>query len=648
MNPRQPVDIVVRILRRLVPSEWARTRWPGVRGLPASFQYRFIRPLHEWAVQRLAVVHRHRLGSVTIVGVTGSAGKTTAKDMIAAVLGSLGPGLKSPHTANMSFFLAQTILRTRPRHRFCILELSGHEPGALDYPLRAFRPMIGVVTTIGSDHMSNHGSRESIVAEKGKLVAALPRDGVAVLNADDEHVLAMASRSSARVITYGVSASADLRAENVSASWPDRLTFTARFREETCQVETRLCGAHWLPSVLSALATGLAVGVTLQVGARAVATVEPFQARMSPVEHPDGVVFIRDDVKAPLWSLTTSLDFMRAARATRKIAVFGTLSDFAGAERGYLQAARQALGAVDHALFVGRWAPKALKARRHPGDEAVQAFATVEEVSRYLDQFLRPGDLVLIKGSNTADHLVRIPLARTTTVRCWRSDCRKLAFCNTCSLLEVPARDSGAMRPAPAAAPVARADPRGATGEVPAAIIVGFGNPGERYRDTPHNIGQRVLDEVARRFGIEWVAGETAWLADGEWKGVPSRLLKLTAFVNDTGPALGRLAEQLGFGAAQCILVYDDLSLPLGSVRARMHGSDGGHRGVRSVLLTFQTEAIRRIKIGTGRPGDKGHEVQRVLSPFSASERPTVDRACAEAADRLLEMVARSASTVEP
>jgi aminoacyl-tRNA hydrolase len=372
-----------------------------------------------------------------------------------------------------------------------------------------------------------------------------------------------------------------------------------------------------------------------------VATVEPFQARMSPVVQPDGVVFIRDDVKAPLWSLSTSLDFMRCARATRKIAVIGTLSDFAGAERGYVQAARQALDAVDHAIFVGRWAPKALRARRDPHDDRVLAFQTVEQVSRHLDTFLRPGDLVLLKGSNTADHLVRIALARTSPVRCWRSDCRKLAFCNTCALLTVPARDSGAASAARSSTDTASAE-RSDVPSGPLAVVVGLGNPGDRYRDTPHNVGQRVLDEVARRLELPWVAGRTATIAEGSWRGLTLKLVKPAAFVNETGAVLARLADELVFTADECILVYDDLSLPLGSVRSRMQGSDGGHRGVRSILLSFGTEAVRRIKIGVGKDGDRGREVERVLSPFSPDEIPLVTRACAEAADRLLEMVLKA------
>ena len=121
---------------------------------------------------------------------------------------------------------AEALLRLAPIHSFFVTELSEHRPGEMDENLPLVQPSIGIVTVVRDDHSSKEYPREAIAAEMGKLIAALPATGTAVLNADDELVLAMAAKSVARVITYGLSPSAELRAEEISSVWPDRLQMT--------------------------------------------------------------------------------------------------------------------------------------------------------------------------------------------------------------------------------------------------------------------------------------------------------------------------------------------------------------------------------------------------------------------------------------
>src|SRR5918999_130072 len=249
--------------------------------------------------------------------------------------------------------------------------------------------------------VSAPGTVEAIAAEKGKLIAALPPHGTAVLNADDPHVLAMRARCAGRVLTYGLAPEAMVRAEHTSARWPERLSFTVRYAGQAHEVHTQLCGAHWVPCVLAALAVGIALGVPLATAVQAVQAVPPFRRRMEVVQHPDGVTFVRDDYKAPLWSIPAALQFMREARAPRKVVVIGTISDFRGSNsRIYAGVARQALEAADHVIFVGPHARKVLRARRQPGDAALQAFNVVEAACNYLCNLLQPGDLVLLKDSS--------------------------------------------------------------------------------------------------------------------------------------------------------------------------------------------------------------------------------------------------------
>lgn len=172
-----------------------------------------------------------------------------------------------------------------------------------------------------------------------------------------------------------------------------------------------------------------------------------------------------------------------------------------------------------------------------------------------------------------------------------------------------------------------------------AQAVVGLGNPGPEYKGTRHNVGQRVADHLARTLRKRWTREGASQVAKAEWRGEPLYLLKPGAFMNATGPAVARLCRRLGLDPADLILVYDDIDLPLGKVRVRMKGSHGGHKGVRSIIETFGTDALRRVKVGIGRPGGKDEVVDHVLSPFLPDEAPLIEAACAEAADRALALI---------
>ena len=174
-----------------------------------------------------------------------------------------------------------------------------------------------------------------------------------------------------------------------------------------------------------------------------------------------------------------------------------------------------------------------------------------------------------------------------------------------------------------------------------AHAIVGLGNPGPEYRDTRHNIGQRVLDRLARTLHKAWRREGQALVARAQWRGEPLRLVKPQSFMNVTGPAVAAALRRVGAGPADVVLVYDDIDLPLGIVRVRMKGSPGGHNGVRSVIEALGTSDIRRVKIGIGRPEHKSEVSDHVLAPFEAEELPAVEAAVAEAAERALALIAK-------
>ena len=176
--------------------------------------------------------------------------------------------------------------------------------------------------------------------------------------------------------------------------------------------------------------------------------------------------------------------------------------------------------------------------------------------------------------------------------------------------------------------------------------IVGLGNPGPEYRDTRHNVGARVLDGLARALHTRFAREGGHLLGPARWHGEPVYLIKPQSFMNESGPAVARLSRRLHLGPADLILVFDDLDLPLGTVRVRMKGSAGGHNGVRSLIAALGTDEIRRVKIGIGRPVPpegtarrRPEVVDHVLSPFYPEEGETVEAACAEAAQQVLKLL---------
>lgn len=357
--------------------------------------------------------YRSWLRNVQFIAVTGSCGKTTTKELIAAILGSERRGRKTPAYGNVVAVIAKTVLRTTNRDAFCVLEVSAGTPGAVARAARLIRPQIVVVTSIGSDHRKLYRTLEAAAQEKGQLLAGAGPGATAVLNADDPHVIAMADGFAGTVLSFGRSDTAVLRAEDVRAAWPERLSFTLHVAGRSLPVQTRLCGKHWVSSVLAALGAAIAEGMPIERAVAALAQVPPTPGRMSPVAR-GAVTFIRDEFKAPMWTMDTVFEFLAEARAPRKVAVIGTISDYAtSASRVYRTVAERALAVSDQVVFVGPNARHALRARAGADPDSLHAFASVAEAATYLRHSLRQGDLVLLKGSGRADRLLPLVSAAT-------------------------------------------------------------------------------------------------------------------------------------------------------------------------------------------------------------------------------------------
>jgi PTH1 family peptidyl-tRNA hydrolase len=170
-------------------------------------------------------------------------------------------------------------------------------------------------------------------------------------------------------------------------------------------------------------------------------------------------------------------------------------------------------------------------------------------------------------------------------------------------------------------------------------VVVGLGNPGPEYRDTRHNVGQRVLDVLAKTVRGSWRRDGATIVARGRWRGEEGRLIQPLSFMNESGPVVAKALRRADAGPADMILVYDDIDLPLGTVRVRMKGSHGGHNGVRSVIDALGTQDIKRVKVGVGRPDHKGDVPDHVLTSFEHDELPVVDAAVADAVEKVLALL---------
>jgi UDP-N-acetylmuramoyl-tripeptide--D-alanyl-D-alanine ligase len=395
-----------------------------------TLKQRFLRPARLRLRHALARTYRPLLGRTCFIGITGSCGKTTTTELIAAILAEDSRVRRSSHL-NTSDQIAQTLLASWPADRFCVSEISGHSLKGLTSSIELLRPSIGVVTNIGYDHYRSHRTLQTAAAVKSRLVESLPASGTAILNADDPNVIPMRERTKARVITYGLSPDAMLRGQNVSSAWPARLSLDISFGVDTVHVQTQLLGEHWASAVLAAVAASVVAGVTLPQAAARVETFKPVPYRMCPHQTPDGITFISDNWKAPLWTLPGSLDFVRKASAPRKIVIIGSISDTPRSfSDRYKIALKQSIHIADMTIFAGEHAFSALRSSLYDRNK-VMAFTSLPPLSTFLSGYLQPGDLVLLKGVEEVDHLQRLILTRTGEVTCWQT-CRKRRFCDDC------------------------------------------------------------------------------------------------------------------------------------------------------------------------------------------------------------------------
>lgn len=358
------------------------------------------------ALTELARGHRARFPG-PLVALTGSNGKTTTKEMCAAILSGLGPCGKTHGNLNNQFGVPLTLLRRREEDRSLVVEIGMNHRGEIA-PLAALaRPDVGLVTNVGTAHIENLGSQEEIALEKGDLVAALGAGAVAVLNADDPHVRVMASRTRARISLFGRSADADVRAEEERPMGAEGFAFRLVAPDGAARIEVRGLGETTVINALAAAAAALAAGASPAHVAEGLARYRPIGGRMERIELGGGVVLVNDTYNANPQSMDAALRSLARLRgAGRGIAVLGDMGEL-GATTAAAHRAAGRLAAelgLDVLVAVGARAGETAGGARDAGMDAVRVHACADtaEAAALTASLLAPGAWVLVKGSRSA------------------------------------------------------------------------------------------------------------------------------------------------------------------------------------------------------------------------------------------------------
>ncbi|TFV52177.1 UDP-N-acetylmuramoyl-tripeptide--D-alanyl-D-alanine ligase [Blastococcus sp. TF02A-35] len=361
------------------------------------------------ALGRLAALVHGRLtaGGLRTVGITGSSGKTSTKDLLGQVLASVGPTVSPPGSYNNDIGMPLTVLSADEGTRYLVLEMGSRGVGHIARLCRVARPQVGVVLNVGSAHLGEFGSADGIALAKGELVESLPEDGTAVLNADDPRVIGMAPRTRARVLATGRGEDADVRATDVALDDSARPRFTLVAAGEAHPVALQVVGEHQVANALSAAGAALAVGLTPeQVAAGLSAAAPRSRWRMEVARRDDGVTVVNDAYNANPESMRAALAALAGLPGQRRIAVLGGMAELgpdAAAEHERLGRDAVAAG-VDLVIAVGAdavgIAEGATAAGRRAGEESVHVPDRAAGLAK-LSEVLRPGDVVLVKASRS-------------------------------------------------------------------------------------------------------------------------------------------------------------------------------------------------------------------------------------------------------
>jgi UDP-N-acetylmuramoyl-tripeptide--D-alanyl-D-alanine ligase len=365
------------------------------------------------------------LPATRIAGITGSSGKTSTKDLAAQLVEQLGQTIAPAGSFNNELGHPLTVLRADASTRYLVLELSARGPGHIAYLCRIAPPRYGVVLNVGHAHAGEFGGLDQVARAKGELAEALPPDGVAILNADDPRVLAMAARTAARVVTFSANQHArrphqslqshvpqpSVRAADVRLDDLGRPSFTLLTPEGSAPVTLRLHGAHNVPNALAAAALAGELGLGLDGIADGLCTaVARSRWRMEVHQRADGVTVINDAYNANPESVRAALDALaHLAQGGRGFAVLGHMAELGGTSRASHEdvgeyAARVSDSGLAGLIAVGEEAAPMLDGARRVPSWTGEAIAVPDGATAVdlLANRLKPSDVVLVKASRAA------------------------------------------------------------------------------------------------------------------------------------------------------------------------------------------------------------------------------------------------------
>ncbi|WP_252974284.1 UDP-N-acetylmuramoyl-tripeptide--D-alanyl-D-alanine ligase [Janibacter melonis] len=347
-----------------------------------------------------------RLPQLHVVGITGSSGKTSTKDLLGAVLAADGETVAPQGSYNSEVGVPLTVCRVTERTRHLVVEMGARGAGHIAYLTTIAPPQVGVVLNVGHAHVGEFGSVDHVAVAKSELVAALPADGVAVLNADDHRVRAMAEVTSARVVLVGEAQDAEVRAADVVLDEAGRPRFTVTAPFGTAQVALPLVGRHHVGNALAVIAAAHACGLALDDVVATLAQVRPASRwRMEVTERPDGVRVVNDAYNANPDSMEAALRALAAMSCRgRRVAVLGSMLELGEESPALHRGVGELAGAlgVDLVLAVGDLARDIADGARDSGVASVETVADVDAAQTLLHERLAPGDVVLLKSSRDA------------------------------------------------------------------------------------------------------------------------------------------------------------------------------------------------------------------------------------------------------
>jgi len=352
-------------------------------------------------LQEVAGSWRRKL-DLRIIGITGSVGKSTTKELTTTVLKQRYRTLKNPGNLNNEIGLPMTLWRLSDGHDRAVLEMGFYVPGEIKFLCDLARPSVGVLTTIGTVHAERAGTREEIARGKSELVQALPPapEGVAILNYDDALVRAMAEQTDARIFYYGLNSEADLWADQVEGLGLEGIKFRLHYQGESIHLKVPLIGRHSVHTVLRAAAVGLIEGLTWAEISRGLKS-EHTQLRLMTVRADCGAMILDDTYNASPKSMLAGLNLLEEMSG-RKVAVLGDMLELGRYEhQGHQKVGIRAAEVVDLLVTVGEKAKIIARAAIENGldQDRVHSYEECEGASKFLKEILTEKDMVLVKGS---------------------------------------------------------------------------------------------------------------------------------------------------------------------------------------------------------------------------------------------------------